>query len=178
MSNVVMIPEIQIDFDKMHDARMMEKYCRHEFGLATSLLEGDIVFLNVYNISESQLNSIRRRMAIEGAARGTVKVINKVRDAVCGAADFAAYRVAAPVAQAGIETVGKVGKVALKTAGTTVATCVSASLVNTREAYSDLKTDPHVVNAKQELGLAYGAVKNLFGFNSSNNSSIRIISNK
>ena len=166
MSTPVVIPEIQIDFESIHDAKVMENYCKLEFGLNTCISENP-VFLSVFDVPESALGKIRRRCAIESFSNGTVKVINSTRDAVVGAADFAAYRVVAPVAQAGIKATAGIAKVAAKTTLATGATLVGSTIENARRTGQELKTDPEVVHAKEELKGAYTAIKGLFGFKDS-----------
>ena len=163
MSTPVIIPEIQIDFEAVHDAKVMESYCKLELGLNTCISENP-VFLSVFDVPESALGKIRRRCAIESFSKGTVKVINSTRDAVVGAADFAAYRVVAPVAQAGIKATAGIAKVAAKTTLATGATLVGSTIENARRTGQELKTDPEVVHAKEELKGAYTAIKGLFGF--------------
>ena len=175
MSQVVIIPEIQIDFEAVHDAKVMESYCKLELGLNTCISENP-VFLSVFDVPESALGKSRRRCAIESFSKGTVKVINSTRDAVVGAADFAAYRVVAPVAQAGIKATAGIAKVAAKTTLATGATLVGSTIENARRTGQELKTDPEVIHAKEELKGAYQAFKNIFGLESSDK--VRVVKNE
>ena len=173
MSNAIIIPEVQIDFENLHDAKVMENYVKTEL-LLDSVVSENPVMLCVYDVPENKLGAIRRRVAIEKFSKGTVKVINNTRDAVVGAADFAAYRVVAPVAQAGIKATAGVAKVVAKTALATGATLVGSTLENARKTGSELKTDPEVIHAKSELSGAWKTLRGLF-VSEDNNSSIRVI---
>lgn len=173
MSTPVIIPEVQIDFDTVHDAKTMENYCKVELSLSAIVIDNPPM-LSIYDVPESALSSIRRRCAIENYSRGTVRVINKTRDAIIGAADFAAYRVVAPVAQAGIKAGTGIVKVAAKTALATGATLIGSTLENARRTKQELQTDPEVIHAKEELSGAYSSVKNFFGFTGSSDN-IRVV---
>ena len=162
MSQTVIVQEVQIDFDAVHDAKVMERFVKSELHLNCVVTENPIM-LCVYDVPENRLGAIRRRCAMENFSKGTVKIINSTRDAVLHAADFAAYRVVAPVAQAGIKATTGIAKVAAKTALATGATLIGSVLENTRRTASELKSDPEVIHAKQELSCAYGAIKALFG---------------
>jgi hypothetical protein len=173
MTTTVIIPEVQIDFANVHDAQVMENYAKTELKLE-AIVTDNPPMLSVYDVPEAKLNSIRRRCAIENYSRGTVRIINATRDAIVGAADFAAYRVVTPVAQAGIKATTGIAKVVAKTALATSATLVGSALENARRTSQELKTDPEVIHAKAELSGAYNAIKNMFGFTSSSNG-VRVI---
>lgn len=166
MSTPVIIPEIQIDFETLHDAKVMENYCKVELNLVAYISENPVI-LSVFDVPESALGKIRRRCAIESFSNGTVKIIYSARDAIVGGADFAAYRVVAPVAQAGIKATAGIAKVAAKATLATGATLVGSTLENARRTGQELKTDPEVIHAKEELKGAYTAIKGLFGFKGS-----------
>lgn len=177
MNQVIVIDEVQIDFESIHDARVMENYARVELGLSAIVTDSPPM-LSVYNVPEGKLNSLRRRCAIENYSKATVKVINKTRDIVVGTTDFVAYRVAAPIAQAGIIASTGIAKVVAKTALATGATVIGSTLENTRRTAQELKTDPEVIKAKAELKGAYGSIKSLFGFSDSASNNVRVINIK
>jgi len=174
MNQVIIVDEVQIDFENLHDARVMENYAKVELSLRAIVTE-DPPMLSVYNVPEGKLNSLRRRCAIENYSKATVKVINKARDIVVGTTDFVAYRVAAPIAQAGIIASTGIAKVVAKTAMATGATVIGSTLENGRRTVQELKTDPEVIKAKDELSGAYQSLKSLFGFSDSASNNVRII---
>jgi len=174
MNQVIIVDEVQIDFENLHDAQVMENYAKVELKL-NAIVTANPPMLSVYDVPEGKLNSLRRRCAIENYSKATVNVINKARDIVVGATDFVAYRVAAPIAQAGIIASTGIAKVVAKSALATGATIVGSTLENTRRTAQELKTDPEVIHAKLELSGAYKSIKSLFGFSDSASNNVRII---
>ena len=174
MSTPLIIPEVQIDFENLHDAIVMENYVKVELGLSAIVSENPAV-LSIFDVPEQKLGCIRRRCAIENYSKATVRVINAARDIIVGSTDFVAYRVAAPIAQAGIIASTGIAKVVAKTALATGATLVGSTFENVRRTRQELQTDPEVIHAKEELAGAYKSIKNLFGFNDSASNNVRII---
>lgn len=174
MSTPLIIPEVQIDFENLHDARVMENYVKVELGLSAIVTENPAV-LSIYDVPEQKLGYIRRRCAIENYSKATVRVINAARDIIVGATDFVSYRVVAPIAQAGIIATTGIAKVAAKTALATGATLVGSTLENVRRTSQELQTDPEVIHAKVELKGAYKTMKNFFGFSDESSNNVRIV---
>lgn len=173
-NKLIIIPEVQIDFENVHDAKVMENYAKVELKL-NAIVTDNPPMLCVYEVPELALNKLRRRCAIENYSKGTVRVINTMRDAIVGSADFLSYRVVAPVAQAGIIATAGIAKVVAKSALATGATLVGSTLENTRRTGQELKTDPEVIHAKEEIGRAYASVKKLFGFSDSASNNVRVL---
>lgn len=174
MSTVTIVPEVQIDFENIHDAKVMENYAKVELQL-DAIVTDNPPMLSVYDVPEIALNKLRRRCAIENYSKGTVRIINTMRDVIVGSADFVSYRVVAPIAQASIVAAAGITKVAAKSALATGATLIGSTLENARRTGQELKTDPEVIHAKEELGRAYSTLKNLFGFSDSASNNVRVI---
>ena len=170
---ITIIPEVQIDLECLHDAQVMHNYVMVELGLKAIVTDGSPAILSIFDVPDNKLSTIRRRCAVENFSKGTVKVINTVRDIVVGGADFAAYRVAGPIAQAGIVAGTGIAKVVAKAALATSATLIGSTIENARRTGQELRIDPEVLKAKKELTGAFTSIKNLFGLTSTSN--VRVI---
>lgn len=109
------------------------------------------VVLVFYDITDAELNSITRIYKADKMVGSVVNAMDTGAHKVTGVVNYAATKVAAPVAQVGV----RAGVSILKTIGTTMAKVtgglITASVQGAKQAAHEIKHDPEVLRAGREL---------------------------
>jgi hypothetical protein len=163
--------DITIKFQDEADAKAMRLYVKEDLRLNCDLTvsDNDEYLLAIKNASDWQARKISLKNSAANIGQAIAGAVNTTKDGLIGAASFAAGKIAAPIAQAGIKTCAEAGKVAAKTTIAIAASAIGTICESARKAKEELAVDPEVSKARQELGKAWANIKSLTGSKSQDN---------
>lgn len=139
-------------FPDLGKAQEFELWVNQDLRLETEIsLKSGQPKLNIYNLTDAELNLINRKYKAESTIQKAVGTVDKIASGATGAVDYTATKVVAPIVQvgakAGVSILGTVAKTGAKTLGT----LVTAVALGSRQCVKEIKTDEDVLKASREL---------------------------
>lgn len=121
--------------------------------------ENSLYVVNVLNVTDKDLNSIKLAYKSQRAVESTLNKVNNVAGKTAGVVSYAGERVVVPTAQVAGKASMSIFKSLAKTVVKTGSTLTSAVVHGTKDTITEIKRDPDVIKATADIKKSYYDVK-------------------